>query len=288
MTSKISQKINYSSQQVLKTLKVLFQGNYTMNELIQKLNKAENDFVFNNSIISKYINTCRFCNIYIPKIHNKYYVAKLPFGFELSTSDINILKLIQEVAKNEVTGKWLKIFDNLAEKLNRYSNTKITTVDKDAFNLSFELFEQAVAQKRKVRLLFKNRDILECVPIDISQKEDKVFFNVFNKRIRQIDAGRLSGIQFSDNSFVEPFNGKQTVVFKLKGGLAKRYEARENETVELCPDGSILVTNRDENEDYLISRLLRYDDKCEVIGPKTFRGTMIETLNNMLKNYGDS
>ena len=71
--AKLSNKKNISSMQVLKTLQVLLQGNYTMQELVSILNENENEHLFNNSVISKYINTCRYCGIDIQKIHNKYF-----------------------------------------------------------------------------------------------------------------------------------------------------------------------------------------------------------------------
>ena len=91
----LAQKTNTSSIQVIKTLKVLLQGDYTMQELIEILNKNESDAIFNNSVISKYINTCRFCEFDIPKIHNKYYVAKIPFkaldiSFSFSQSSLHL------------------------------------------------------------------------------------------------------------------------------------------------------------------------------------------------------
>ena len=85
--SKLSNKKNISSMQVLKTLQVLLQGNYTMQELVSILNENEKEPLFNNSVISKYINTCRYCGIDIPKIHNKYFVASMPFGIELEVKD---------------------------------------------------------------------------------------------------------------------------------------------------------------------------------------------------------
>lgn len=89
--NKISIKKNLSSMQVLKTLQVLLQGNFTMQELIERLNKSEEEPVFNNSVISKYINTCRYCGINILKIHNRYFVASMPFGLELTSGDIGLL-----------------------------------------------------------------------------------------------------------------------------------------------------------------------------------------------------
>ena len=287
MTKNIPQKINLSSIQVLKTLKVLLQGNYSMNELINKLNENESFPVFNNSVISKYINTCRFCGFEIPKVYNKYYVATIPFGLELSLMNIETLKQMQEFIKNKLTKNYAERFDKLIQKLNKFSKTKIANVNKDEFIMSFELFEKAVAQKRKIKLLFKDRVIQECIPLNITQIGNKTFFNVYNKRMHQIDINRLAGLQFSDNYYVEPFNSQQVVIFKLKGNLAKRYEAREHEAVQQNPDGTITVTNKNENEECLLSRLLRYDDKCEVIQPKAFRIKIKEVLDDMLSNYGE-
>ena len=41
MINKVSLKKNISSMQVLKTLKVLLQGDYSMNEILTKLNAKE-------------------------------------------------------------------------------------------------------------------------------------------------------------------------------------------------------------------------------------------------------
>ena len=131
--AKISVKKNISSMQVLKTLQILLQGNYTMQELISKLNVNEKEPVFNNSVISKYINTCRYCGIDIPKIHNKYFVASMPFGLELTSNDINLLEKLQDVIKKEMTRKYNKIFDSFIEKINKFSNKKIARVEKDTF-----------------------------------------------------------------------------------------------------------------------------------------------------------
>ena len=285
---KVSQKKNLSSIQVIKTLKLLMQGDYSMNELVELLNQNEEEPIFNNSVISKYINTCRFCGIQIPKVKNKYYVAKLPFGLELTPIDTDLLNNLKFVIENDFAKKWGLVFNKFAEKLNRYSNTDIQTVNKDNFKLSYELFERAVSQKRKIKLIFKNRLEQECIPISISHARGKNFFIVFNKRIRQIDINRLSGIQVTDNRYNEVFDGNQTVIYKLRGGLAKRYEARENEIIEQNSDGTITVTNRNENKEYLLSRLLRYDDKCEILQPKYFREEMKALLDDMLKNYGES
>ena len=94
-------KRNQSSMQVLKTLQLLLEDNYTMSELIEKLNEKEDEPIFNNSVVSKYINTCRHCGIDIPKIHNKYFVANLPFGLDLSVRDLDLLEKFKRVNLSE-------------------------------------------------------------------------------------------------------------------------------------------------------------------------------------------
>ena len=282
----LSQKKNASSIQVIKTLKILMQGDYSMSELIDILNNNEPYPVFNNSVISKYINTCRFCGFDILKIHNKYYVAKIPFGLDLTEIDIDIIKSLCVYVQDEMSLNSVSLVNSFFDKIRRFSNKEIERVNKDKLELSIELFERAVLKQRKVKLLFKSREILECIPLYVSEEGGKTFFNVFCKNNRSIDSSRLAGVQITGQRYIEPFNGDQVVIFKLKGALAKRYEARVNESVEVNADGSITVTNKNENKEMLFSRLLRYDDKCEIIRPIGYREDMKALINDMLNNYG--
>ena len=168
--NKISIKKNLSSMQVLKTLQVLLQGNFAMQELIERLNKSEEEPVFNNSVISKYIN--------ILKIHNRYFVASMPFGLELTSGDIGLLERLQNIIRENMSSKYNKIFDNFIDKLNRFSNKGIARVDKETYHISAELFEHAIKDKRKVRLMFKNKSILDCIPLNIAENKGKTFFHV--------------------------------------------------------------------------------------------------------------
>ena len=175
MIKKLSNKKNISSMQVLKTLQVLLQGNYTMQELISMLNENEQEHIFNNSVISKYINTCRACGIEIPKIHNKYFVASMPFGLELESRDTELLERFQNIVRQNMSKKSNKTFDSFIEKLNRFSNKKIARVEKSTYQISVEIFEHAIIEKRKIRLMFRNKTILDCVPLNIAENKNNRF-----------------------------------------------------------------------------------------------------------------
>ena len=63
---------------------------------------------------------------------------------------------------------------------------------------------------------------------------------------------------------------------------------RENEQlIAKSKSGTITISNRGENKDILLSRLLRYDDKCEVLNPIEYREEMKNILSNALSNYGE-
>ncbi len=288
MAKKLSQKKNLSSMQVIKTLQVLLEGNFTMSELIEKLNQNEEEPVFNNSVISKYINTCRYCGIEIPKIHNKYFVTSMPFGLELTNTDINLLESMQNLVKNEMTSKYNKLFNSFVEKLNRYSNKKIARVEKATYQLTSELFENAVTDKRKIQLMLKNRVIMECIPIKITEVKGKTYFNVFYKnRERMIDSARVSGLEVMKQKFLQNFND-ESVIFLIRDDLAARYDLRENEQYTKTDRiGWKAISNRGENKEVLLSRLLRYDNKCEIVSPQSYRDEMKQILNDALNNYGE-
>ena len=150
-----------------------------------------------------------------------------------------------------------------------------------------EIFEKAVAKKRKVKLLFKNQTVCECIPLQIVETDKKRYFKVYYKKERMIDINRLSGLEVTDNKFVSSYGGEQSVIFRLTAPLAQRYEPREGENTNMNADGSLDVINRTEPKEILFSRLMRYDTKCEIISPKSYRAEFQQMINDTLKNYED-
>lgn len=282
-------KRNISGMQVIKTLLSLLEGNYTMQELIEKLNKNEKEPIFNNSVVSKYINTCRYCGIEIPKIHNRYFVAKLPFGLNLSERDLDLLAKFQTAANQNFASKNLKVFNSFITRLNSFSNKDIIKIDKKTFELAFEHFESAIQEKRRVRLMFKTKSILDCEPIALIDHKGKKCFKVFDKKQeKMIPIDRISGIEILGKIFQAEEQIGQTVVFKLTGNLATRYTLRDHETVysQDLPE-TITISNVGEDKDELLARLLRYDKCCELLTPQEYREEMKLTIKKMLANYGE-
>ena len=280
-------KKNQSSMQVIKTLLVLLQGNYTMQELVEKLNEKEKDSVFNSSVVSKYINTCRSCGIDIVKVHNKYFVASLPFGMDLTNKELELFIKLQEGVKNNFSPRVNKNFDKLISKISKYSNKRIIRVDKKTANITFDMFEKAIEEKRKVALMFKTKTVLECIPLGIVNNNGKVYFNVLvDNKEKMILVSRITGLEVLGVNFF-PNCADRTTVYKLTGGLASRYTLRENEVIltNSLPD-HIAVSNNGEPQEILLPRLMRYDKNCEIVSPADFRNSIKEMIDKTLANYG--
>ena len=169
--NKLPVKKNLSSTQVLKTLQVLMEDNYTMAELVQRLNENEPESIFNNSIVSKYINTCRYCGIKIHKINNRYFVSSIPFGMNISESENDLINYLQNCAKTALSLSANKKFLNFVSKLSKYSNRELSRIEDSTLDLTCSLFEKAVKFENKIRFMLKNKTFLECIPIDILEHD---------------------------------------------------------------------------------------------------------------------
>lgn len=282
-------KRNISGMQVIKTLQLLLEGNFTMAELIEKLNQKEKESIFNNSVVSKYINTCRYCGIEIPKINNRYYVAKLPFGLDLEPKDYELLQLLQQTANEKLSGKLTKLFSNFIRKLNQYSNRDIIRVEKKNVKIAYEVFEKAVLEKRKIQLMLRTNVILDCIPLSITNYKNKPVFKVLHKeKERYVNVERVTGLQVLGNIITPEENLAKEVIFRIYGDFAKKYTLREHETeIARSMPNHITISNCGEDKDELLSRLLRYDKFCEIVSPQEYRDEFKTMLRNMLKNYGE-
>lgn len=280
-------KKNITGMQVIKTLLVLLQDNYTISELIQKLNENEKDAIFNYNVINKYLNTCKYCNIEILKFHNKYFVTKLPYRLNFSIDELELINKLKHAAELKLIGKTLKLFNNFILKLSKYTNKDIIKVKDHYLKPTYEIFEKAIAENRKILLIFKSKSTLECIPIAIEIYKDKEHFKVLsrNKEL-YISLKKITGIELLGKALPFEEENNQTVIYKLSGGLAQRYSLREHEEL-LNSDypNSITISNKGENKENLISRLLRYDKHCEILSPQNYRDDIKIILNNMLANY---
>ena len=280
-------KKNISSMQVLKTLQVMLDGDYSMSEIVEKLNSKEKESIFNSSVVSKYINTCRYCGIEIPKIHNKYFVTNIPFGIKLSPEEVTLITNLKKSIEANSTKKFYAEFDKAVNKITRYTNKQITKVEDNVKGITEEPFKKAIQNEQKVRLMLRSKEIIDCIPLEVKQHKNKKYFNILhNKKYKMISFSRVSGLQILNEKFNET-DSNEEVVFKLSGKLSQKYTLRENEKIitDHAPE-YIIVSNIGEARSLLLPRLLRYGELCEVQSPTSFKEEIINAIDAALANYG--
>lgn len=278
---------NQSALQVLKTLKVLLEGDYTLLELEEKLNEKENEPIFNDYVIRKYINTCRYCGIKIEKINNKYFVKNLSFGINFNETDNNIIEDLDTYTKNNFPSKFYEKFHKIITKICKYSNANLKSETENTSRKIIEEFEKAIENQRKIELTLDARTVIICIPLEVIHHRGRAFFNIINEEGEKlICTNKIIALNIlQDRATIK--KEEVTVIFKLRGNLSKRYTPREHESVEIgIEPNTILVTNKGENKEILFARLLRYDSCCEILSPKSYRNEMKDLLKNMLSNYG--
>ncbi len=281
-------KKHQSSTQVLKTFLKLMEDEYTMAELIEELNKDEKIPVFNNSVISKYIATCKYCGIHIEKIHNRYVIVNLPFGMNLTDREYELLQMLQASSIASLPTKTNLEFKKFITKLSKYSNKTIERVNENTINFAEAMFKGAASEGKKVRLMLKTNSTIECCPIGIIEENGKKYFHIWhNNKERKISSDRLSCIEVTKEKF-GIIKSNEEIVYKLTGGLATRYQIRPHEKIidNHLPE-YIVISNFGETPEMLLPRLARYDNLCEVKKPNIVREEMKKILNETLANYGE-
>lgn len=279
-------KKNQSSLNVLETLKVLLESEYTMSQLLERLNKNNSSTIFNSNVVSKYINTCRYCGINIPKTQNKYIITSIPFGIDINDKDISNINKLFSVVRNSFSNNVIFSFEKLFAKINKFSNKQIVNYFSEIISLNCNKFNKAIDEKRKVKLFLSNGSEIIGDPINIVKNAERTFFNIwYEKKEKLVCINKVNIVEVLNDRVFSNYS-ETTVLFKLRGELAKRYSLREYEIMEFCDEpNTILIANRGEHKEILFSRLLRYDSCCEIISPKSYREEMKQLLNKMILNY---
>ncbi|MGD9580485.1 MAG: WYL domain-containing protein, partial [Vampirovibrionia bacterium] len=94
-------------------------------------------------------------------------------------------------------------------------------------------------------------------------------------------------IQLPYKSQYQPNNDSINVVFKLTGKLARIYKLYENEVIVEKKNSPyhIIISSNVEDDELLISRLLKYGEFCEILSPFNSRRKIINIINELIKRY---
>lgn len=305
---KISDKYNEACIKVFDMLKLLSNGTAKYRDIIELFNGSEkSDNAGANVILNKYLNTLKIFGINIYKSKNIYYLQNSIFSINLDNNDIKMLKklknasgILHNIKQKENFERFIKDIElrlTRAAKETLYSGS---FEDADSINYEYvekyktliTRLENCCFENQKLELDFtldyKNYKVL-CEPKEIIYKNQKAYLSVFNHLSRQVFDVPIDAItevkQLPVLSKIKETSA--TVVYKIKDDLAKSYQLKEWETCDgrFDEQGWLTIVNHNEDFDELLKRLMRYGSNCIVVSPKTFRESMIEAIDDTLKNY---
>ena len=281
-------KINISSLRVLQLLMLLYNNSYTMQELVDAMKKETNE-PCTNFLVSKYINTCRFCGIDIQKLDGKYTLLTIPFGISLSDGDLKVLQDIDTFCRNVPVNRTIRHLNSILGKINQRSDKYFSKIKFEDDDKVAELFEQCLDTGYKIELVYNDAGVEKtccCEPLELGIEDSLPIFIV------SIDGERTRFFR-NDVVSIKKMDVKaakkletNAVVFKLKNALAKRYTLRPDEKIVNTDfDGTITVLNKTEDKETLLSRLMKYGELCEIESPKNYRKEMLDRISKTLANY---
>lgn len=307
---KLSAKYNDSCLKMFELLQLLSQGETPFADVI-KLFADENGEVspISNVLLNKYLNTLKIFGIKIKKSKNKYYLLRMPYSISLGEKELYTVALMKSAmsflpnGKNKVS---IEQFINGLEMRYDIETKRLSAVVASTrnYDLSFYFmkFEKQIANcekycqdGKKIEIYYidseGNATNMLCFPQDVNYFEKTVCLNVYNPLTRQMFDIPIDSIKnIKQLESLRPENPDKTcttVIFKVKGDLAKRYKLRDWERIQgaIESDGSYMVVNTGEDFQSLAVRLFKYDENCVVYSPKYLRTKISRMIDKTLKNY---
>lgn len=300
-----NEKLNNGCLKIFKFLNLLYEDKAYYEDVINIFKDDINEQSDNNLqvVLNKHINTLRVFGMKISKQNNKYTLENSIFSMPLTNEDLKSISILSKAIENfpdEISKKNVDEF--IKTIIKRINNDDKYTLTNYTNNYNFPFYYKDIKEQiEHCKTICKNKCLIEitykknkkilktkCQPNELIYDTKTVYLSVYDTQKHN-----TLKIPIQNILNITEFHSRNldktictTVVFRLKGKLAKVYRIRPHEYLrDNEPDGSIIIVNQDEPFDELITRLMRYRNLCEIISPKFMRDKMVETINETLEKY---
>lgn len=305
MSKKFKEKYNEGCIKIFRLLKLLYEDEADYESVMAIFANSEDDKDRQCVTLNKFLNTLKVFGTKVIKENNRYKVQNVPFSLKFDMDDlksINLLKKVYEYLPESKNKAGLSDFiKNIESKFDNDTKLKlyeISSNDNSDYSFYYSDLSKQIAEcekfcqndyKLNIRFLYKNKEVKAfCNAKQLVYDNKNAYLRVYKileKEIQDILITNIISIEQTP-SLKSDIEGTKTLIFKLKGRLAKAYIPKEGEYVqEYFSDGSIIVINKNEPVDALLRRLMKYDYECTILHPLDLRKRMKELINDTLKNY---
>ncbi|MBQ8168072.1 hypothetical protein IJZ97_01485 [bacterium] len=305
LQKKFKEKYNDGCIKIFKLLQLLYENKAEYDDVMAIFSGDEPDAEKQHVTLNKFLNTLKVFGMKVQKTNKKFVTQNMPFSLKFDVDDLKSINIFSEITKQLPSGK-TKI--NLEEFIqfmeSRFDSNalllfnNIKSNDNTDYTFYYSNLREQIEQCEKLcQIGFKIRLVYlyngekvstYCNTKQVIYDNKKAYLRIFKineKEVEDIPVTDIISYEQLPTQKSEVDTGK-TVIFRLKGRLAKAYNLKENEYIgEYGEDGSIVVVNKNEPIDALLQRLMRYDYDCIIERPATVRNKMIQFINDTLKNY---
>jgi len=305
----LANKISNSSIKILEFLKLLYEDDATYEKVKDLLASNKHSDINGAVMLNKYLNTLNIFGVTVKKQGQKFIILNSPYSIDLNQSDLDVIVAIKN-ALNVMSDSKLKratceFLENLFVRLSGDSRAYIeessgTNAGNKDLSFYYSSFEEQINKCEKVcdenysvEVEYNkgnNKTVKKITgrPCEVKYTGRKILLVVEEKdKIVEIPIAKILSIKQLPTQ-IKNFGNQHTVMFRLKGRLARAYKERPHETSSFESENIRIVTNTGEDLDQLMKRLMRYQDDCEIISPKFFKEKMYETISSILDLYKTS
>ena len=303
MQKKFKEKYNEGCIKIFTFLKLLYEDNAYYDDVMRIF--MEDDEEKQHVILNKYLNTLKVFGIKVNKVNNKFVMKNSPFSLKFDLDDLKSVSFFQKFQEILPNGKTKHNLDMLLKMLeSRFDDktnllfSKVNSTNNTDFSFYYSDIREQIEECEKIcqeqfkvniKYLDKNKEVnVYCNAKQVIYDNKNAYLRIYKINENEVSDILISNIVSINQLPTKKSNAEMssTVVYKIKGRLAKAYNLKENEYVsEVLSDGSKIIINKDEPTEILLKRLIRYDYDCIIISPKSMRNKMIEMINDTLKNY---
>lgn len=302
-----------SCKKLFALLKLLLEDNATFSQVVQVISDDDMPVSSDNSIhsvtLNKYLNTLKLRGLNVKKEKGRYHLINPPYKIDLNKNELSAFWQLKECASSlnddaksqEEFEKFLKSFELRFSEQTQMLALKNSSQNRADFSFYYDKFTNKVdicskfcKEDYKVEIIYytKGRKKIEKKIIANAQellyRRNSVKLHVLDLGSHQtntIPIDQIISIKQLPGKITPVYNPNRVVVFAIKGRLAKNYRLREWEYVENIKNGWTIIVNKDEDEEELTERILKYGASCKIIQPTSFKDKILSIFEKTLKLY---
>ena len=296
-------KIAQAGYRVLEVLKELARRPLSPVEMLRYLEDTT-DYVFRKEVMNKYLNTLKLLNIDIVKVNDKYCLNSSIEGITLDDTDLSIMLFLKkylssishESLRNNIEESLQLMEQCFNPKTRKKANSRKIRAYKPAKPLvirddNVRKFEKYCSEGLKIKIGYKkDKDSSEVIykisPVKLMYKRCQAVLIGYDSKENAYKEFVLENITYSEQTpQMTAEANPSAVLFKLKGRLAHAYVIKRGEVILEEGSDFIIVSNKGEDRELLLKRLLRYFENCEILYPKVCRERLIQLVEEMEQIY---